>query len=258
MLAAALLLLPPTGPTPHIASPAGPAFGTSIRAGGEDLMPTVSVDLPPEKRPEPGIYRPIRVDWRHAPPDTGFYPAAPFAAKQQGSVFVSLTVRADGKPTACRVTKPSGIAAFDEHSCGDALANTVFHPGLDEKGRRFGGTVEGWVSYSLHQTAPPAPDEEADWPLVSERPQPLQAITLETLGIPTTFKANSRYDMIRALLAIDGEGRVTACLLTSPTYDDAIDKGACDRLRGQRFRPALGYDRRPTDYLYRVELPLQR
>jgi len=250
----ALLLAAPAAASPQ----AGPKLGEWVKAGDEDLVPNAGVDLYLKQKPQPGIYRHIAVNWRDRPSRAGSFPAQAFAARQEGQVFLSLTVAADGRPTACRVTRPSGIAVLDEHSCGDALAQTVFHPGLDDKGKRFGGTVEGRMSYNLHPVALPMLIEDAGWNWPSRKAEPQQPITLETLGIPGTVKARPGTDTIRVMLATDPGGAVTACLLTFPTFDDALDKGVCDRLRNQPFRPALDRKQNPVASIYEVVLPLPR
>lgn len=256
MIAAALLLLltrQPPAPTET-----GPALGKEIKVGDETLFPSAGLDLYFRQKPQPGIYRRIAIAPQDRPPPSGAYPASAFAARQEGDVFLSLTVGADGKPSACRITKPSGIATFDEHSCRDALAGTIFYPGLDDQGRRFGGTAEGRFSYGLHIVVRPMLLEGTGLGTTLRRPEPLQPITLDTLGIPRDARFDWRIDAISAMLAIDAKGSVTACLLTRPTYRDALDKGACDRLRTQRFKPAIGWDHRPAAGVYAVEFPLPR
>jgi hypothetical protein len=258
--AAALLLLTaaPVAAAAPSAPDTGPRLGEWTKVGDEELIPSAGLDIYLKQKPQPGIYRHLAVNWKERPPVSGSYPAAAFAARQQGDVFISLTVGADGKPTACRITKPSGIPALDEHSCGHALAHTVFYPGLDDMGRRFGGTVEGRLGYGLHPVARPMLIEGVGWNWPSRKAAPLEPITLDTLGIPRGVKLGSGADRITALLTTDPEGSVTACLLTFPTFDDALDKGACDRLRRQRFTPALDAKQQPVASLYEVNFPLPR
>lgn len=254
--AAAFLLLIAQAATAAPAPDTGPRLGERIKIGDQTFVPNAGFDPFVENKPRPGIYRNIAVDGHDRPSRAGSYPAAAFAAKQEGEVVLSLTVAANGKPTACRITEPSGIAAFDEHSCGHALAETVFHPGLDDKGQRFGGTVEGRLSYNLYMVLRTALTEDMGRHLLSRWPEPLQPITLDTLPRGVTLHGGTK--VIRAMLATDARGSVTACLLTQPTFEDALDKGACDRLREQRFLPALDRERRPVASLYGVELDLPR
>lgn len=264
--AVALLFMPllaAAGPAGKARAPAsapdrGPRLGDWIKVGNESLIPNAAVDLYLKQKPEPGIYRHIRVTRGDRALPEAFYPARAFAAREQGDVFISLTVGADGRPVACRITKPSGMAALDEDGCRLALARTLFTPGLDDKGRRFGGTVEGRISYRLGIVALPALIADGGWSTPWRYPKPLQPITLGTLGIPDGVKLPWWISTLRAMLATDDQGSVTACLLTWPTSDDALDKRACDRLREQRFEPALDWKKSPVASVYEVVLPLPR
>ena len=256
--AAALILLLVS--TPLAAAPGtGPRLGERVKVGDESVVPVFGLDLYLKQQPLPGLYRHVAVNWRAAP-GTGTYPAAAFAARQQGEVYLSLDVGADGKPTGCRITRPSQIAALDQHSCGHALEQTLFYPGLDDKGRRIGGTVEGRLSYNIVAggIARPALIEAIRGHYASRQPEPLRPITLDTLGIGSGVEASWKTDALSATLAISAKGKVTACLLTSPTFEDALDKRTCDRLRQQRFRPALDRGKRPAGGLYFITLPLPR
>ncbi|HYI41779.1 MAG TPA: TonB family protein [Allosphingosinicella sp.] len=257
MIRAAALSLLLVAQAAAAAPVAGPRLGERIKIGDETFVPNTVLHLHPGQKPQPGIYRNIAVDW-HDRPHAGDYPAAAFAAKQEGEVSLSLTVAADGKPTACRISEPSGIAALDEHSCGHVLAQRGFHPGLDDKGGRFGGTVEGTLSYNLHLVLRTTLIEDMGWNWLSRPPAPQQPITLDTLGIPRGVELHPEIKAIKALLATDARGSVTACLLTWPTFEDTLDKGACDRLRKQRFHPAMDRQQRPVASLYGVDLPLPR
>lgn len=251
----ALLLSGPPTKAPAALPQSGPPLGRGIKVGNDTLEPEAFFVPIQSDTPEPGLYRRIAVAWSR-PPAGARYPAAAFAARQGGEVLVSLTVGPDGTPTACRITRPSGIAAFDQLSCRIALRGTGFYPGLDDQGRRFGGTVEGKVTFTpnLVQTVSMATAPfGADTPL--RYPKPLQPITLDTLGIAPEGKRPQDYGLRWAILAIDAEGSVTACLLTSPTFDDSLDKRACDRLREQRFEPALDRNHRPVASRYEVYLP---
>lgn len=259
MIRAAALILLLAGPAG--AAPAtGPRLGERVGVGDESVVPIAGLDLYLKQKPVPGLYRHVAVDWRARAP-VGTYPAAAFAARQQGDVYLSLDVGSDGRPTGCRITRPSGVAALDEHGCRHALGHTLFIPALDDKGRRVGGTVEGRLSFDIVEggiVRPALFEGTGGGYGISRQPEPLQPITLDTLGIPAGIKPLWTDYSIRATLATSAKGKVTACLLTAPTFDDALDKGACDRLRKQRFRPALDRAKRPAAGLHFIALPLKR
>lgn len=242
---------------PAAAQAQGPKLGEWIKVGGEDLLPNAGVDIYLLQKPQPGLYRHVKLSW-DAPRGPAFYPAAAAAARQEGEVLLSMDVGADGTPTACRITRSSGAAALDEHSCGHVMAHTRFVPALTDKGRRIGGTVAGRMSYNLRMVMRPALVGDTGWNHPARRAAPLQPVTLETLGIPAGAKLPRGPDSLKAMLAVSAKGRVTACLLTFPTFDDALDKRACDRLRKVRFSPALDRNRRPMASIDGVDLPLTR
>lgn len=259
MIRAAALILLLAGPA--AAAPGdGPRLGERVKVGEKSVIPVAALDLYLKQRPVPGLYRQVAVDWRASVP-VGTYPAAAFAAQQQGDVYLSLDVGSDGRPTGCRITRPSGVAALDSHSCAHALGHSLFIPGLDDRGRRVGGTVEGRLSFDIIEggIVRPALFEGVSGGYgISRQAEPLQPITLDTLGIPAGTNPPWTGYWIRATLATSPKGKVTACLLTAPTFEDPVDKVACDRLRKQRFRPALDRARRPAAGLHFIALPLKR
>ncbi|HEX8655200.1 MAG TPA: TonB family protein [Allosphingosinicella sp.] len=236
-----------------------PALGRDLVVGRQTYTPQVRLDLDQPLEPQPDVYRQLALDWRAGPLQVGPYPAAAFAARQEGDVGVSLTIDASGRLTACSVAVPSGIAALDGHACPHLLARARFHPGLDAGGTRIGGTLPARLRYILLprvETLAGGSDERS----LRRGPRPPAPITLESLGIdPRTAPPADVYG-VGASLAVDAAGAVTACTLHSPTYDDAIDKRACDRLLALRFEPALDMDGSPTAsrYGFGVEWPAPR
>jgi hypothetical protein len=232
-----------------------PVLGEWIELGGEQFLPQVGLTLHVPDEPQPGVYRQIALNWQDRPLQVGRYPAQAFAARRDGKVGLSLTIEPDGKLSACRVTQSSGDRELDDHSCGHLLAHTAYHPGLNDRGARFGGTVPATLRYMLHATmeGPVARGDARPEPI--KAPVPLEGIKLATLGIAERSKPPPNVGGIGASLAVEADGSVSACLLHSPTYVDAIDQLACDRLRALRFRPALDAENRPVPGRYAFGLP---
>ncbi|MEA3041578.1 MAG: hypothetical protein QOC65_1067 [Sphingomonadales bacterium] len=236
-----------------------PALGRDFTLGGQTYMPQVALDLDQPFDAQPGRYRQIALDWRRGPLQVGPYPAAAYSARQEGDVGVALTIDASGRLTGCTVAVPSGIAALDGHACPHLLAHARFHPALDASGARTGGTLPARLRYTLLPRMETLAGGAERRPLRREA-RPPAPITLETLGIDRRAAPPADVYGVGATLAVDAAGVVTACTLHSPTYDDAIDKGMCDRLMAMRFEPALGADGNPTAsrYGFGVEWPAPR
>lgn len=242
--------------TPVAALPAAPPLlGKFVEDRGEQFLPQVGVALHVPDEPRAGVYRQIALNWHDKALQVGRYPATAFAARRDGKVGLNLTIGADGKLQSCRVTESSGDRELDDFSCAHLLAHTAYHPGLDDKGERFGGTVPATFSFMLRPTmhglagAPNAP------PLVARDPVPLESITLATLGIGSRSKPPPKIGGIGATLAVEADGIVGACYLHSPSYVDSVDKQACDRLRALRFKPARDSENRPVAGRYAFGLP---
>lgn len=240
----------------------GPRLGEMLDIDGQNYLPQVGLTLHLPDGPEPGLYRRIALNWQERPLQVGAYPADAFAARREGKVALSLTIEPDGRLSACTVTGPSGSGALDAHACPHLLSHTAFHPGLDENGQRFGGTVAATLRYRLRLSVelPAGPGGEAASNAAPATPAaPLDRITLETLGIAKGTRPPPTVGGIAATLLVEADGRVGACLVSSPSYVDAIDRGACDRLRADvRFRPARDSEGRAVAGHYTVALPWRR
>lgn len=242
-------------PVAAAASEPGRKLGEMLYIDGTNYLPQVglALDLPDELRP--GLYRQIALNWQDRPLQVGTYPARAFAERRQGDVGLKLTIEPDGRLARCSVIRPSGHDDFDTGACRHLLAYTSFHPGLDDAGARFGGEVAATFSYrlglSVHVPVGPHAQEQAP----SKPAVPLEPITLATLGITKAMRPPPTVGGISAAVRVETDGHVGACLLTSPTYVDAIDVAACDRLRRDvRFRPAEDREGRPAASRYTVSL----
>jgi TonB family protein len=241
-LALALLLAPPS-------------LGEWVEIGGEQFLPQVGLDLEVPDQPQAGVYRQIALNWQDKPLQAGRYPAAAFAARRVGKVGLSLTIAADGKLAACRVTGTSGDRELDEYSCAHLQSHTIYHPGLDDRGGRFGGTVPATFRYMLRASMEGPVAGGSPGPTTAKDPVPPETIEPATLGIAARSKPPRNVWGIGATLAVEADGSVSACFLHSPTYVDSIDKQACDRLRALRFRPAMDSENRPVAGRYAFGLP---
>jgi TonB family protein len=85
------------------------------------------------------------------------YPVAALRNHEQGVTGFTLTVGADGLPTACAVTMSSGSASLDEATCKLMMERSRFTPAKDEAGESVVGT---WASrFRWELPAPPPPSQ---------------------------------------------------------------------------------------------------
>jgi TonB family protein len=222
------------------AAPArAPALGRMITVGGDSQQPQVALSLDEPQEAEPGLYRRIALNWRARTLQSGTYPAAAYAAGREGDVGLSLAIDDSGRLTGCSVTESSGEASIDAHACPHLTRNAVFHPALDDQGRRRGGTIAASLRYTIRlYVNMPAPGGDAPTAGPARPPRPLEATGFASFGVAPGTRRPADVWGLGATLAVDEAGAVTACTMHSPSYVDAIDKAACDRLRAHRFEPA--------------------
>jgi protein TonB len=82
------------------------------------------------------------------------YPAEALAAREQGDVGFSLEVGANGRVTACAVTRSSGSAALDGATCRLISSRARFTPALDAGGATVPDKVAGRIAWRLPAPAP--------------------------------------------------------------------------------------------------------
>jgi len=231
-----LVLAPPALAQRHASQPQ--AFGSSWFEHGDTRETRLTFETVRIETPDPLLYRPIEYDWHSSSLQSGLYPAAAFAGREEGTVRLRIAVDAAGKPSACEVSGSSGIAALDAHSCPHVLAHVRFFPALDRSGARVGGIVSASLSYRL-KIYVEGPSDRPPSAQPAREAAPEAAVTLATLGISHATPKPAEGGGITALLQVDREGSVVACDLIGATQVDALDKQICDRLIAVRFTPAL-------------------
>lgn len=227
-------------------------LGEWITVGGESYLPQVGLKLHLPFGPQPGIYRQIELNWRDGPLQVGPYPAEAFAKREEGDVGLSLDIETDGSVRGCRVAEPSGIPSLDAHACRHMLNHIRFHPGLDDRGEPFGGTVAARLGYELRARVSRPVEGYVEPPARSARP--LQRIDLASIGIAPGTRRPKLVFGISADLMVEVDGSVSSCTLASGSFVDAIDRQACDKLRAMRFKPGEDAGGKPVAGRYTVSL----
>ncbi|HEX8366737.1 MAG TPA: energy transducer TonB [Allosphingosinicella sp.] len=229
-----------------------PALGSEVTIRGRTFMPQLWFDIELRYQAVPGLYRRAEHNWRARRLQIGPYPAEAFAARREGTVYVRLVVDAAGRLTGCTVMQPSGAASLDRHACPHLMRYAVFHPALDDRGRRVPQTFGARLDYQLipRMHAPLFSPGDGSTPA-----RPLQSIDAATVGIDASTRRPPNVNRIDAALAVGADGAVTACTLTQPSLDDAIDRRFCDGARAVRFEPARDAQGRNVAGDYHFGLP---
>jgi TonB family protein len=126
------------------------------------------------------------------------YPAAAIRNREQGPVAFSLSVGADGGPTACSVTGSSGSATLDSTTCTLLMTRARFEPARDAGGRPTTDTVSGRIVWRLPDDEPDPPPALVMWMLCVGG----EAAKLVPGDVPPAEVARRAFPPCRALEAI--------------------------------------------------------
>ena len=77
------------------------------------------------------------------------YPASAMREEREGTTGFRLTIAADGLPTGCEITAPSGHADLDEATCKNVTRRARFKPALDAAGNAISDTYSNAVRWEI-------------------------------------------------------------------------------------------------------------
>lgn len=216
-------------------------FGSEWYKKPYSYRPSMGVNIADPQTLDPATYREVAFDWRKSKTNTGPYPAAAFAKLQEGDVGVELAISAAGAPTACGVTKSSGVPSIDAHVCPHLMAKARFTPRMDKSGALVAVTLPARISYELTLKFIQAAGSQSSME-PPPRAKPLAEITGATMGLAAFEPRGGGYEKyISYRLAVDVNGVPTACLIRGTSGSNARDKTVCDNLLANaRFKPAMG------------------
>ncbi|WP_234036052.1 energy transducer TonB [Porphyrobacter sp. YT40] len=79
------------------------------------------------------------------------YPADAQFRGQEGTVGVTVSVSADGRPKGCKVIRSSGHEILDTAACAGMKRYARFDPALDAQGNPIAAEFSTKITYSLDQ-----------------------------------------------------------------------------------------------------------
>ncbi|MEA3064670.1 MAG: periplasmic protein TonB [Sphingomonadales bacterium] len=129
------------------------SFLAAVPAGAAALAPAPAVA---SAEPQPAASARARANLVTLFSDED-YPAAAVRNHEQGPVAFSLSIGADGMPTACSVTGSSGSALLDSTTCRLLMERARFEPARDAQGRPTTDTVAGRIIWRLPDDEPGQP-----------------------------------------------------------------------------------------------------
>jgi len=148
---------PPVAPPPPISiAPAPPPIQTQTNIPPPAppaliVPPPAPPAPPPAPPPPPSQARPARPDgqarWQRRIIEN--YPSRALRREIEGTVGVSVTVNADGRVAACRVTR-SADPILDEAACDDMTRYARFEPALDDAGNPTTGSWSTNIVYQIN------------------------------------------------------------------------------------------------------------
>ncbi len=181
------------------------------------------------------------------------YPASAMFEEREGTTGFRLTVGADGLPTNCEITSPSGHDDLDATTCRLVMARARFTPGRDAAGKVVGGTYSNRIRWQIPEydgaiaVAGFALDAaQESWP---RGPTPDDALTRidPAAHYPAAARAAGEQGVVHMELGIDAAGQVTGCKINESSLSSALDEAACALMRSDgKFSPALDSDGKPV------------
>lgn len=169
------------------------------------------------------------------------YPAAARAARQEGDVFMAVSVDALGKVTGCSVIEGSNVPELDTAACALIRREGDYKPALDDGGKPAKGVAPAVFRWVLPQEGTPAKESPSPPP---RRKFPMSAPASATMSV-----------------LIDAEGRASGCDFTTTGQSaQMISMNLCDAIGGKvRYIPFVDAAGAPVAkrVVFRTELLLE-
>lgn len=222
--------------------PKGEMGSEWVDRNGDSHRAQMGLELESERGASPDVYRPVTFDWPAGDLQKGRYPGN-IARNEEDEVGLRIAIGVDGKLSACTISKPAKIEAFNGHICPHLMRYARFVPALSNKGERISRSYDAVASYEL------VPRLETAAPSIPSKPVPVRRATpttqpsLATAGIDEQTKRPSDISYVAAAIGVNADGTANACTLHSATNVDELDKHICDSLKKNlAFRPAINLE----------------
>lgn len=256
ILALSGLLLCTSASAMEARKPKGEMGSEWVDRNGDGHRAQMGLELESERGASPDVYRPVTFDWPAGDLQKGRYPGN-IAKNEEDEVGLRVTIGIDGKLSACEISRPAKIQAFNGHICPHLMRYARFIPALSDKGERISRSYNAVASYEL------APKFYTVAPSGPSKPVPVRGATLitppslATAGIDAQTKRPSDVSYIAASIGVNAGGTANACTLHSATNVDELDKHICDSLKKNlAFRPAINLEtNKPVEDVVTVSMP---
>lgn len=226
-----------------------------VDGNGNSRHAQVGLLLESERGASPDVYRPVTFDWPAGDLQKGRYPGN-IARNEEAEVGLRVTIGVDGKLSACEISRPAKIEAFNGHICPHLMRYARFIPALSDKGKRISRSYDAVASYELVPRIESAASSSPSKSVPVRRAALITQPSLATAGIDAQSKRPSSVSYIAAAIGVNADGTANACTLHSATNVDELDKHICDSLKKNlAFRPAINLEtKKPIEDVVTVSM----
>ena len=175
------------------------------------------------------------------------YPATAMREGREGTTGFRLAFGADGLPTSCEITAPSGHSDLDGATCRLAMARARFTPGRNAQGEATGGTYVNRIRWQIPDgylsrlaSAGFSIDESGkSWPR-GPSPLPVMLMIDAASHYPAAAREAKYEGAVHLAISVDAWGKVTGCSIIDSSMSAELDAAACAVIRKNgAFEPAL-------------------
>ena len=160
------------------------------------------------------------------------YPPGAVRQKQQGRVWLELTIDERGRVSECDVQKSSGHALLDRTTCALYRRRARYSPARDAAGKAITAKDQRSVDWRIAASGPEAVDYDS--PNI-----PQGTSIIRSTDYPAAALKQEEQGTVAALLRVDEAGKAQSCTIEQSSGSSTLDTRTCEVLmtRG-RFEPS--------------------